>query len=146
MSLPLPKPGLVIRYSFLWSDEEAEGATEGAKDRPCAIIVATRRDSNGDIDTIVAPITHQPPDDPAASIEIPPATCKGLGLDSGRHWLRFDELNRFAWPGHDLRPIPGQPGKYDYGMLPRGLFQKLRDGILARQKAHKGRMVSRDEE
>jgi hypothetical protein len=37
MSLPAPKPGLVIRYSFLWSNEEAKGATDGAKDRPCAI-------------------------------------------------------------------------------------------------------------
>jgi hypothetical protein len=30
MSLPVPKPGLVIRYSFLWSSEHGEGATEGA--------------------------------------------------------------------------------------------------------------------
>lgn len=146
MSLPTPKPGLVIRYGFLWSNEEAQGATEGAKDRPCAIVVATRRDPNGDIDTIVAPITHQPPEDPTASIEIPAATCKSLGLDSGRHWLRLDELNRFAWPGYDLRPIPGEPNRYDYGMLPQGLFRRLRDGILARQRMRAGRIVSRDEE
>jgi hypothetical protein len=59
MSLPVPKPGLVIRYSFLWSSDHAEGATEGAKDRPCAIVVAARRDLHGDIETIVAPITHR---------------------------------------------------------------------------------------
>lgn len=146
MNLPIPKPGLVIRYSFLWSNEEAQGAVEGAKDRPCAIVVAARRDPYGDIDTIVAPITHRPPEDPTASIEIPAATCKVLGLDSGRHWLRLDELNRFAWPGYDLRPLPGAPSRYDYGMLPRGLFEKLREGILARQKARAGRIVSRDEE
>jgi hypothetical protein len=146
MTLPIPKPGLVIRYSFLWSSEEAAGATEAAKDRPCAIVVAARRDPNGDIDTIVAPITHQPPEDPAASIEIPTATCKSLGLDRGRHWLRLDELNRFVWPGYDLRPIPGHSDKYDYGMLPRSLFQRLQQGILARQKARAGRMISRNEE
>ena len=145
MSLPIPKPGLVIRYSFLWSNEEAEGITEAAKDRLCAIVVAVRRDPNGDIDTIVAPITHQPPADPAASIEIPAAICKRLGLDSGRHWLRLDELNRFVWPGFDLRPLPGRPSRYEYGMLPPGLFQQLRDGVLARQKARAGRIVSRDE-
>lgn len=99
MSLPIPKPGLVIRYSFLWSSEQATGATEGAKDRPCAIVVAARRDPKGDVQTIVAPITHRPPEDPGASIEIPAATCRHLGLDSGRHWLRLDELNRFAWLG-----------------------------------------------
>ena len=146
MTLPIPKPGLVIRYCFLWSNEEAKGATEGAKDRPCAIVVAARRDPNGDIDTIVAPITHRPPADSTASIEIPAAICKSLGLDSGRHWLRLDELNRFAWPGFDLQLVPGKPGRYDYGMLPPGLFQKLRDGVLARQRARAGRIISRDEE
>ncbi len=71
MTFPVPKPGLVIRYAFLWSSEHAAGATEGAKDRPCAIIVAARRDAAGDIRTIVAPVTHRPPDDPAASMRFP---------------------------------------------------------------------------
>jgi hypothetical protein len=31
-------------------------------------------------------------------------------------------------------------------MLPPGLFQQLRNGILARQKVRAGRVVSRDEE
>ncbi|MEQ8815713.1 MAG: hypothetical protein RLO51_02460 [Thalassobaculum sp.] len=143
MSLPVPRPGLVIRYGFLWSHERT---AEAAKDRPCAIVVAARLVAAGDIRTIVAPITHRPPDDPTASIEIPAATCRSLGLDGGRHWLRLDELNSFAWPGFDLRPIPGRPGRYDYGMLPPRLFQRLRDGILARQKARAGRMVARDRE
>ena len=146
MSLPVPKPGLVIRYSFLWSNEHAEGATEGAKDRPCAIVVAARADASGDLQTIVAPITHRPPDDPATAIEIPTPTSRNLGLDGGRHWLRLDELNRFAWPGFDLRPIPGQPSRSVYGMLPPGLFQQLRNGILARQKTRSARVISRDEE
>jgi hypothetical protein len=30
-------------------------------------------------------------------------------------------------------------------MLPPGLFQQLREGILARQKALAGRIISRDE-
>jgi hypothetical protein len=34
VSFPAPKPGLVIRYSFLWSHEADAGAVEGAKDRP----------------------------------------------------------------------------------------------------------------
>ncbi|MCC7045171.1 MAG: hypothetical protein IT562_00525 [Alphaproteobacteria bacterium] len=145
MSLPVPKPGLVIRYNFLWSSERVAEAAQGAKDRPCAIVVAARREASGDIQTIVAPITHQPPRDPAASIAIPSAVSRRLGLDSGRHWLRLDELNRFAWPGFDLRPLPGQPGRYDYGMLPPRLFQQLREAILARQRSRAARIVSRDE-
>lgn len=144
MSFPDPRPGLVIRYAFLWSHERDRGAEEAAKDRPCAIVVATRRDENGDIRVIVAPITHLPPNDPDASIEIPADVCRGLGLDGDRHWLRLDELNRFAWPGFDLRAVPGRPGRYEYGMLPHDLFERLRRGILERQKARAVTAVLRD--
>jgi hypothetical protein len=145
MSLPEPKPGLVIRYGFLWSDEQAAGATEAAKDRPCAIVVAVRLTEDGELQTIVAPITHAAPQNAEASIEIPARVCRSLGLDGARHWLRLDELNRFAWPGYDLRPIPGRKATYHYGMLPPDLFERLRHGILERQRAKLTRMVGRDE-
>ena len=135
---------MVIRYGFLWSHEKDAGADEAAKDRACAIVVAAARRDSGDITVVVAPITHSPPDDPTASIEIPPAICRSLGLDGGRHRLRLDELNRFAWPGYDLRSIPGRPRKYVYGMLPRPLFEQLRKGILDRQKAKAPRVQGRD--
>jgi hypothetical protein len=144
VTFPAAKPGLVIRYSFLWSHEKDAGAEEGSKDRPCAIVVAAPRRENGDIAVIVAPITHAPPDDPLDSIEIPPAICRALGLDGQRHWLRLDELNRFAWPGYDLRAIPGQPGEYAYGMLPRPLYEQFRQAILGRQTAKARRVQSRD--
>jgi hypothetical protein len=144
VTFPAAKPGLVIRYSFLWSHEKDAGAEEGWKDRPCAIVVAAPRHENGDIAVIVAPITHAPPDDPSDSFEIPPAICQALGLDGQRHWLRLDELNRFAWPGYDLRTIPGKPGEYAYGMLPRPVFEQLRTAILDRQKAKAPRIQSRD--
>lgn len=141
MTIPVPRPGLVIRYAFLWSHERDAGAVEGSKDRPCAIVVALPRDADGHIGTIVAPITHRPPDDVDASLEIPAAVCRNLGLDEGRHWIRFDELNRFLWPGYDLRPRSN--GSYDYGMLPQGLFEQLRQGILARQRNRKGKVLAR---
>lgn len=144
MTLPAPRPGLMIRYGFLWSHEAEKGADEAAEDRPCAIVVAARSDPRGDIRTIVAPVTHTPPDDPAISIEIPPDVCRMLGLDGDRQWLRFDELNRFAWPGFDLRPIPGRGGAYDYGMLPPNLFEKLKQCILRRQKERPIQPVPRD--
>ena len=135
---------MVIRYSFLWSHEREAGAEEAAKDRPCAIVVASTREPSGDIRIIVAPITHRPPEDVSASIEIPRTVCRELGLDIGHHWLRLDELNRFTWPGYDLRQIPGRTGDYDYGMLPRGLFEQLRQGILARQSARQMRIQGRE--
>lgn len=135
MAFPIPVPGLVVRYGFLWSHEARRGRVEAAKDRPVAIVSAARNEPDGEIRTIVAPITHEPPDDPAASIEIPGDVAASLGLDGQRHWLRLDELNRFEWPGFDLRPIPGKPGVFAYGRLPQALFEKLRGGILARQNA-----------
>ncbi len=144
MSFPAPRPGLVIRYSFLWSHEKDAGAEDGSKDRPCAIVVAAPRRENGDIVVIVAPITHAPPDDPSASLEIPSAVCRSLGLDGRRHWLRLDELNRFAWPGYDLRTIPGKAGAYAYGMLPEPLFEHLRAEILKRQRVEAPRVQGRD--
>ena len=144
MSFPTQRPGLVIRYGFLWSHERDAGADEAAKDRPCAIVVAARREADGGVTVIVAPITHAAPDDPGASIELPQTVARALGLDRGDHWLRLDELNRFTWPGYDLRALPGRPGEYAYGLLPRPLFEQLREEILARQRASTARVSGRD--
>jgi len=38
VSLPTPRPGLVIRYSYLWAREHDQGREEGVKDRPCAVL------------------------------------------------------------------------------------------------------------
>jgi hypothetical protein len=144
MSLPVPRAGLVIRYSFLWSHEVRKGATEGRKDRPAAIVVATRKGQDGDVHVIVAPITHEPPEDPAASIEIPIDTVKALGLDGDRQWIRLDELNRFTWPGFDLRPVPGGAGAYDYGLMPEDLYARMKVGILERQGTCNAKITPRD--
>ncbi len=44
MALPQPRPGLVVSYSYLWRRERDEGRVEGAKDRPCAIILVAQYD------------------------------------------------------------------------------------------------------
>jgi mRNA-degrading endonuclease toxin of MazEF toxin-antitoxin module len=142
MRVPDPVPGLVVRYSFLWSREAAVGASEGAKDRPCAIIVAVRTEQGG-VRTVVAPITHTPPRDPEDARPVPPEVSRGLGLDDAPKWVVYDELNSFDWPGFDLRPIPGT-GRFDYGMLPKDFFEALRRNIVARNAAKKARATRRD--
>jgi len=143
MTFPAPKPGLVIRYSFLWSHEARAGADEGSKDRPCAIVVAATLDGAGDVTVLVAPITHAPPEEDD-SIRVPPTVARSLGLDGERHWIRVDELNEFVWPGYDLRPIAGQPDAYAYGMLPRALYEALRTAIRARLKRIRPQVQKRD--
>ncbi|CDZ37505.1 hypothetical protein NOJ28_03710 [Neorhizobium galegae] len=145
MSFPEPKPGLVIRYAFLWSSDEDRGSVEAAKDRPCAIVVAAYNQA-GAIQTIVAPVTHSPPHggNPKASLEIPAAICRSLGFDDGRHWLRLDELNRFLWPGYDLRPRPDDASRWDYGMLPKDFFEQVRGRIIDLDRERKNRIMKRD--
>lgn len=130
MSLPPPRPGLVIRYAYLWRHQAQSGAIEARKDRPCAIVLALRRDAAGDLIIVVAPITTVAPRDPEVALPLPPAVRRSLGLDAASSWIMTDEVNVFAWPGFDLRALPGRPGDYAYGMLPPRLFDDLRQRIL----------------
>ena len=126
MEIPTPKVGLVIRYSFLWSRQAQEAQEEGSKDRPAAIIVKTDK-SGGNTTVWVCPITHHPdPDDDI--VEVPERTRNELGLDNEKQWLVANEINRFLWPGFDLRPIPGT-NECVYGMLPKHLFEQIRSRV-----------------
>lgn len=131
MSWPEPRPGLVIRYSYLWRRKAQAGREEGVKDRPCAILLAVR-DGEDQTTVYVLPVTHTPPSDPAQAVELPAATKMRLGLDAERSWVVVSEANVFAWPGPDLRPLPGQgPESVAFGMLPPRLFAHIRDRFLA---------------
>lgn len=131
MPLPRPLPGLVLRYSYLWHDEARRGLEEGAKDRPCVIVSAVDV-REGDVVVTVAPVTHRSPRPPDGGVEIPPLTKQRLGLDDDRSWIVVNDLNRFHWPGPDLRPVPGRnDGSYAYGFLPPKLFKQVTKGIAA---------------
>lgn len=137
MPLPSPEPGLVVHYEFLWSNENEAGQTDGEKQRPAVIVVATKIDGNK-TEVIVAPITHSPPRGAGIAIEIPPKVKTHLGLDNQRSWVTLDELNEFVWPGYDLYPVPNTPpGTFAYGYLPPVLFIQIRDRILALDAALK---------
>lgn len=125
MVYPEPEPGLVISYSYLWSEEAAAGLAEGRKNRPCAILLVIQKSKGNPPAVTVAPITHSPPRDPEVAIEIPTRVKRHLGLDSERSWIILDELNVFRWPGYDLRPIPDKDDRYDYGLLPPKFFESI---------------------
>ena len=143
MALPEPSPGLVISYSYLWHDQHSAGAEEGRKARPCAIVVAAA-DEDGDTKVYVAPITHSQPDDPHA-VELPAAVKQRLGLDSAPSWIVTSELNRFVWPGYDLRPVArDKPDVFAWGFLPVGIFAALKQGIAAHQRERRLRLTPRE--
>lgn len=136
----LPRPGLVIRYAYLWRDEAARGREEG-KDRPCAVVLTTKSEV-GRLRVYVVPVTHNPPDNPKHAIEIPAETKRRLGLDDLPSWIKTTELNVFTWPGPDLRPVggSGQARRFTYGLLPRNLMEDLLANV--RERAREGRASS----
>ena len=144
MSWPEPRPGLVIRYAYLWHREARAGRQEGVKDRPCAVIL-----SNIDEDdrrrVYVLPITHAAPLRDEA-VEIPRAVKQHLGLDDEQSWVLLSEVNAFFWPGPDLRPLAGRgPESVAYGFLPPRLFQIVRDRFLALRRERRATIIARNE-
>jgi hypothetical protein len=145
MPLPEPRPGLVIRYAYLWRNEAERGREEGSKDRPCVVVLSVR-DREGDRVVTVAPITHSPPRPDSGAVAIPPATKQRLGLDDLPAWIVTDDLNEFVWPGPDIRPIPRKPpGTYAYGLIPAGLYNAVRQRIIEHARARRVQPVRRDD-
>jgi hypothetical protein len=137
VTLPAPKPGLVIRYAYLWESEARRGCVEGVKDRPCAVVLVVLRDGRQPI-VRVLPVTHSPPSNTADALEIPAATKERLGLDSERSWVVLTEANDFIWPGPDLRPVPGGDlGTVAYGFLPPGFMRALRERLQRRREGER---------
>jgi hypothetical protein len=146
---PEPEAGLVISYAYLWSEEAERGQVEGLKDRPCAVLLVIQRRAgeHGSPKTVaVAPITHSPPPEPEAAVEIPFRVKQHLGLDSERSWVFLGEVNVFTWPGYDLRPAKDKHGRIDYGFLPPKLFASLIDKFSELNGQAKVRSTSRDDE
>jgi len=127
--LPDPAPGLVIRYAYLWETEAAQGREEGSKYRPAVVVLVIDSDDEGGSEVLVAPITHHPPPDAAGAVAIPPGTAARLGLDADPSWVIVTEVNRFVWPGPDLRPVAS--GRWAYGFLPSALFRAVRSRLAA---------------
>ena len=134
MPLPEPRPGLVIRYDYLWTREAAAGRVQG-KERPACLVAATDSSISPRF-VVILPITHTRPNKNTVGIEIPPKVRAALGLDDTKSWVIVSEHNVDEWPNGGLSPLPGKPGMFAYGFLPPALFAaiKARFLVLAREK------------
>lgn len=139
MPLPNPSVGTVIRYSYLWEREHGQGAEEGRKDRPCAIVVMST-----DAKCYVCPITHTSPDPELGqiAIEIPKSVNDHLGLDDDQSWVIVSEMNVFRWPGPDVRPMEREEGAY--GRVPYRLREIIRDAVYQCQNERTLRLIDRE--
>jgi hypothetical protein len=136
-----PEPADVISYSYLWAREAAAGEESGRKDRPAVVVVARIERAAGVL-ILVAPVTHVTPHDPSEAVEIPANVKRQLNLDRDRSWIVLTELNRFFWPGPDIRPLPGSDAPF-YDALPDWLFERVRKGILIQSTAGKLKITKR---
>jgi len=128
-----PKVGMVICYDFLWKKEEKSGRTDGLKDRPCAIILASNTKNDSIREVVVCPITHSPPKNGETAVEIPYKVSQYLNLDNERMWIKTHEVNKFQWVDglipYGVTPTPR--GDWQYGLMPyklgKQVFEQVRD-------------------
>ncbi len=78
-------------------------------------------------------------------VVIPLATRRRLGFDEARSWVVVTEVNNFVWPGPDLRPLPQDGNRFDYGLLPPSLFRRIRDQMMVHGAAAQVQFVPRTE-
>ena len=140
--IPDPEPGLVVNYAYLWRREAARGRDEGSKYRPAVVVLTVEDEDDGSKTVLVVPVTHSPPSDPHLAFELPVETKRRLGVDAARSWIVVSEVNRFEWPGPDLRPVA--PGRWAYGLLPARLFRSVRDRLAALAGEGRAMQVNRD--
>jgi hypothetical protein len=126
--LPEPRPGLVIRYDYLWTREAAAGRVQG-KERPACLVAATDSSISPRF-IVILPITHTRPNKDTVGIEIPAKVRAALGLDDTRSWIVVSEHNVDEWPNAGLAPIPGRPQDFAYGFIPPGLFAQVKAKFL----------------
>lgn len=140
-----PREAEVIRYAYLWSHEAAAGRDEGVKDRPCAVVLSSVK-ADGRVVLLVVPVTSRKPDNPGEAIEIPLPTRRRLGLQEAPCWVVVTEVNRFAFPGPDLRPADNPSGPFFVqGTLPSRLFLEVRDAVTRHARERRLRTVSRND-
>lgn len=128
MALPEPKPGLVIRYDYLWTEEAAAGREHG-KNRPACLVAASDTTFRPRF-VVILPITHSAPTDATVGVEIPPKVRQAIGLDDEPCWVIVSEHNVDTWPNAGLQPLPGQPGIFAYGFIPPRLFARIKAAFL----------------
>ena len=134
MDPPLPEPGSIIRYRYGWFAEHEVGVDP---DRPHPAVVlalaVTGRDRRTEI--LCLAITHAPPYAPDDAIEIPPDVRRAAGLDAFPQWVVIAESNVFAWPGPDLRPVPGRsPETVFYGRMPLPFLRTIALAFRAKNR------------
>ena len=76
-------------------------------------------------------------------MQIPPNDQGPLGLTSERSSSITTELNRFIWPGPDIRALPS--GEYSLGYVPAKLFEAVIRHVRTPASKKQQQLFDRDE-
>lgn len=120
----LPARGHILRYVYLFKEEQAHGRDEGVKERFVAVVgfEGTRYR--------VAAITTKG-ERSESTLALPPEVSRAAGLISNSS-IVVSEFNRFTWPGFDIRPLMNKPGFISGRLTPR-FTNKIIDEIVRRK-------------
>jgi hypothetical protein len=141
VALPEPKPGLVIRYDYLWSSDAASGRDLG-KERPACLVAASDATATPRF-VVILPITHTAPAGDTIGIAIPAKVGRAIGLDDAPSWVIVSEHNVDEWPNGGLAPIPGRSGLFAYGFVPPGLFAQIKAKFIELSAQGRGAGIQR---
>lgn len=72
------RPGLVIRYPYLWRRQRERGESDGRKERPVCLVIAVRGREDLTHLALLA-ISSQPPGGEQAALEIPDTERRRAG-------------------------------------------------------------------
>jgi hypothetical protein len=129
--------GDVIIYPYRWAEELAQGRSiDGAKDRPCCLVVSAVNAQNHTV-IFLAAISSKPPRADQKAIAIPEMERRRAGLEKyPEAWVYVDELNSDQ-PGSSWYLEPQTP----LGTFGRAFLIKV--AVAVRQHARASRIVSR---
>ena len=139
--VPEPKPGLVVRYDYLWTHEAARGQDQG-KTRPACLIAASDSSVRPQY-VVLLPITHTLPSGATTGIEIPAKVKQAIGLDDAPSWVIVSEHNIDEWPNGGLSRVSDKSGAFSYGFIPPVLFQRIKAAFILLAKEKKTVAVNR---
>lgn len=120
-----PSKGHILRYVYLFKEEQDGGRDEGIKERFVAVVGQEGTQYR------VAAITTKGEGN-AKAIALPAEVARAAGVSSNS-WVVVSEFNRFEWPGFDIRPLMDKPG-FIAGRLPPSFTAKI-IGLIESQAA-----------
>lgn len=129
--------GDVILYPYRWlREKEQDRSPDGAKDRPCCVVLAIV-DARGQDVMFLAAISSKPPVADQVALEVPETERRRAGLGRyPRAWVYVDELNQDR-PAVSWYLEPQQP----LGAFSRPFLIKIAQAVRSRMRA--GRVIRR---